>query len=146
VEWQKTKQREKGLNKASGSARLINIMKMKLLKPVLVIAGASFLLTGCIVRERTVYSSPPPAGGPAVADSTTEVEVTGPPPPDQVEVVGVAPGPGVIWIGGFWGWGPGGWAWHRGYWGRPPHPGARWFGPRYVYRGGRHIWVRGGWR
>jgi hypothetical protein len=121
----------------------MNNMNKNLLKPVLLIVGASFLLTGCIIRERTVYrNGPPPA-----ATVSTEVEVTGPPPPDQVDVVvGVVPAPGFIWIGGFWGWGPGGWAWHRGYWGRPPHPGAVWLRPHYVYRGGRHIWVHGGWR
>lgn len=128
----------------------MNIMNTKLLKPVLVVAGASFLLTGCVVRERTVYrSGPPPAGETVTADTSTEVDVSGPPPPPQEDttvVVGVPPGPDFIWVGGFWGWGPGGWAWHRGYWGHPPHPGMRWFGPRYAYRGGRHIWVRGGWR
>ena len=29
--------------------------------------------------------------------------VTAPPPP-RVEVYGVAPGPGVVWIGGYWRW------------------------------------------
>jgi hypothetical protein len=121
----------------------MNNMNKKLLKPVLLIVGASFLLTGCVIRERTVYrNGPPPA-----ATVSTELEVTGPPPPDQVDVVvGVAPAPDFIWIGGFWGWGPDGWAWHRGYWGRPPHSGAVWLRPHYAYRGGRHVWVHGGWR
>jgi hypothetical protein len=123
------------------------VMNKKIMKPVLVIAGASFLLTGCVVRERTVYSNGP-APAPAV-DSSTEVDVTGPPPPPQEDttvVVGVAPGPDYIWVGGYWGWGPGGWAWRHGYWGHPPYHGARWYGPRYVYRGGRHVYVHGYWR
>jgi hypothetical protein len=123
------------------------VMKKEIMKPVLIIAGASFLLTGCVVRERTVYrSGPAPA---PVADSSTEVDVTGPPPPPQEDttvVVGVAPGPDFVWIGGYWGWGPGGWAWRHGYWGHRPFYGARWYGPHYYYRGGRHVYVHGGWR
>jgi hypothetical protein len=115
-------------------------MKRNVWKPVLAVTGALFLVTGCVVREQATYSGPPPV-------ASADVEVAGPPPPDEVDtVVGVAPGPGFIWVGGFWGWGPGGWAWHRGYWGHPPYGGARWVRPHYAYRGGRHYWVRGGWR
>jgi hypothetical protein len=123
--------------------------KTLLLKLGLLAAGTSLLLAGCVVRERTVYrQAPPPGPAPGVAVETpgAEVDVTGPPPPDVVESVTVSPGPGFIWVGGFYEWGPRGWGWHRGYWGRPPHPGMRWYGPRYAYRGGRHVWVRGGWR
>jgi len=123
-------------------------MNKKILKPVLVIAGASFLLTGCVVRERTVYRNGP-APAPAADAPGGDVEVSGAPPPDVEDttvVVGAPPAPGFIWIGGYWGWGPGGWAWRHGYWGRPPRPGAMWIRPHYVYRGGRHYWVRGGWR
>ena len=120
-------------------------MKKTLLwKPVLLVVGGSLLMTGCVVRTRTVYRTPPPA---VVEAPGAEVDVSGPPPPDEVDtVVGVAPGPGFIWVGGYWGWGPGGWAWRHGYWGRPPHPGAVWVRPGYVFRGGRHVYVRGGWR
>jgi hypothetical protein len=75
-----------------------------------------------------------------------EVEVTGPPPPDVVETVTVAPGPGYVWIGGSYWWGPRGWEWRYGRWGRPPRRGVVWYGPRYEFRGGRHVWIRGGWR
>jgi hypothetical protein len=114
---------------------------------LLIMAAGSLLLAGCVYRERTVYSAPPPGPGPGPAPGA-EVEVSGP-PPAAVETdvaVGVAPGPDFLWVGGYWGWGPRGWAWNHGYWGRPPHPGMRWYGPRYAYRGGRHVWVRGGWR
>ena len=112
-------------------------------------ASGSLLLAGCVVRERTVYRTPPP--GVAVAPGA-EVDVNGPPPdaPPAGAVVEtdttVAPAPGMIWVTGYWGWGPAGWVWVGGHWGRPPHPGAIWIGPRYVYRGGRHVWVRGYWR
>jgi len=63
--------------------------------------------------------------GPTV---TTVVET--PPPPAPVETVGVAPGPGYVWVGGEWVWN-GGWVWVGGHWLLPPHP--------------RAVWVRGGW-
>jgi hypothetical protein len=124
------------------SGNTLYAMNNKLLKPFLIIMGTSLLLTGCVVHD---YSSEPPS---ATADTTAEVDVSGPPPADQETdvAVGVAPGPDFVWVGGFWGWGTGGWAWHRGYWGRPPHRGAAWVRPHYVNRGGRHVWVRGGWR
>lgn len=129
------------------------IMKMKLWKPVLAAAGASFLLTGCVVRERTVYRTapPPPAGAEVETSSEVVVDSDMPtaPPPGEVVVTEVDAGPppfvGGVWIGPAWGWGPGGWAWHRGYWDHP-HPGMRWYGPRYMVRGGRRVYVRGGWR
>ena len=120
-------------------------MNKKIIKSVIGLVGASLLVTGCVVRERTVYRPGPPP--PPAGESYNEVDVSGPPPPDQTDVVvGVAPGPDFIWVGGFWGWGPGGWMWHRGNWAHRPHRGAVWDRPHYVFRGGRHVWVRGGWR
>jgi len=103
------------------------------------LTASSLLLSGCVYRERVVYSQPA-AGG-----SGTEVDVEEAPPAPLVEDMGVCPGPGFVWIGGFWGW-HGHWIWQAGHWGRPPHRGAIWVGPRYIYRGGRHVWVRGYWR
>jgi hypothetical protein len=120
-------------------------MKKNMLKTVLITTGASLLLTGCVVRERTVYANPPPPA--PEAGASADVEVTGPPPADQVDtVIGVAPAPGYVWVGGSYGWGGGRWVWHAGYWGRPPHRGAVWVRPYYAYRGGRHYYVHGYWR
>jgi hypothetical protein len=126
--------------------------KTSLVKSALLVATGSLLLTGCVVREREVrYRNPPPpppppAPGVAVETPGVEVDVTGPPPTDIVEVQPIMPGPDFIWVGGYWGWGPRGWVWSHGYWGHPPRRGAVWLRPHYVYRGGRHVWVRGGWR
>lgn len=45
------------------------------------------------------------------------------PPPPQAEVVVAAPGPGYVWIGGYWGWSAGRHMWVPGRWilGRPGH-------------------------
>jgi hypothetical protein len=43
----------------------------------------------------------------------------------------VAPGPGYIWIDGYYYPVNGRYHWHEGYWTRPPYAGAAWIGPRY---------------
>ena len=93
---------------------------------------------GCVVVER-------PATAPFVVSAAPdEVVVTQDAPAPLYEVVGVAPGPGFIWVGGFWHW-DGRWVWNRGHYARPPHPGARWMGPRYLTRGGARVYVHGYW-
>src|SRR5438874_12277632 len=70
------------------------------------------------------------------------------PPAPQYEVVGVAPAPGYIWIGGAWFWEGGRYAWHPGRW-EASRPGYRWVphtwrreGNRWHMQGGR--WDREG--
>jgi hypothetical protein len=100
------------------------------------------LMSGCVVAVRpapVVYSEPmytQPAG---------EVVVDSDPPPPQYEVVGVAPGPGFIWVGGYWHWN-GRWVWYGGHYARPPHPGAVWIHARYEWHGGRRVYIAGFWR
>jgi len=56
----------------------------------------------------------------------------GPPPrPRVVRVVPRSPGPGFVWIDGYWYPVRGHYTWHEGYWTRPPYEGARWVGPRH---------------
>jgi len=102
------------------------------------------LSSGCVVAVRpapvaTVYST-----GPVYPDAPQEVVVDTAPP--LYEYVGVAPGPGFLWIGGYYHWSGARWVWYRGHYEHPPHPGARWYGPRYEVRGGARVYVRGYWR
>jgi hypothetical protein len=85
---------------------------------------ASVTLTGCVVAPAPGYY----AGGPVMVA----------PPPPQVEVVGVAPAPGLVWVGGYWNWVGGRHVWVGGHWGRG----------RAGYHWVPHAWVheRGGWR
>ena len=55
----------------------------------------------------------------------------GAPPPLRVERVVASPGPGFVWVAGYWY--PVGrhYKWHAGYWTRPPYVGARWVGPHH---------------
>jgi hypothetical protein len=90
-------------------------------------AGAlvlSMALAGCVVVPADQYY----AGGPVLVA----------PPPPRVEVVGVAPYPGYIWIGGFWNWTGHRHEWVSGRW-EAPRPGHRWV---------PHQWSQGrdGWR
>jgi hypothetical protein len=84
--------------------------------------------------------------GPERGDDGPVVEVA--PPPMQVEVVPVAPGPAYLWIGGYWGWNLGRHVWIGGRWALPPGRGYAWVpggwnrhGPGWRYRGG--YWGRG---
>jgi len=84
-------------------------MKRRLLTVAFLMAGS--LLTAC-------------AGSGAVV-------IVDPPPP-RYGVIGVAPGPGFVWVEGFWDLRGGAWVWAPGRWLRPPRPGA--------------VWVVSGWR
>ncbi len=73
------------------------------------------------------------AAGTALAQVSFGVGIRiGPPPPPRVErVVPVTPGPGYIWINGYWFAERGKWRWHAGYWTLPPYAGARWISARH---------------
>ena len=42
-----------------------------------------------------------------------------------------SPGPGYIWIDGYWDWAGRRYAWQPGYWVRRPHSNSYWMSPRY---------------
>lgn len=41
------------------------------------------------------------------------------------------PGPGFVWVDGYWSWMRGRYAWVPGYWMRPPFAGGYWMAPRH---------------
>ena len=102
------------------------------------------LNSGCVVAVRPPPPPPPPVA--EVYGEPSEVVVTQEPPAPYAEVIGVAPAPGMIWVGGYWHLYGNRWVWNRGYYARPPHAGARWYAPRYVIRGGTRVYIRGYWR
>jgi hypothetical protein len=96
-----------------------------------VLALASVTLTGCVVAPAPRYYG--------------ETVMVAPPPP-QVEVVGVAPAPGYVWLGGYWDWVGGRHVWVGGHW-EAGRPGFHWVPHRWVpYRGGYRMaaghWAR----
>ncbi|HLJ17988.1 MAG TPA: hypothetical protein VKV15_26055 [Bryobacteraceae bacterium] len=68
-----------------------------------------------------------------------------PPPPPRVEAYGYAPGPGYVWVSGFWDW-RGQWVWAPGRWARPPRPHAYWVPSRWERGHHGYAFVRGHWR
>jgi hypothetical protein len=79
--------------------------------------------------------------GPAVA----EVVVPGPPPAERVEVVGVAPYPGAVWVRGHWRWNGYAHVWVAGHWQRP-RAGYVWEPAHWVAGPGGWRFVPGHWR
>jgi hypothetical protein len=59
------------------------------------------------------------------------IRIGAPPPPRVLAVRPVAPGPGYLWVDGYWYPVAGHYRWHAGYWTRPPYEGAHWVGPHH---------------
>lgn len=72
--------------------------------------------------------------------------VVGPPPPPVYGPVGYAPGPGYVWMGGYYDLNGGRWYWRDGHWGRPPRPGAVYVTPYWERHGGSYRYHQGHWR
>jgi len=97
-------------------------------------------LSGCVVAPLPPpgYSADPGPGPVVVAQQA--------PPPLVVEPMLVAPGPGYIWIGGYWSWTGGRHVWTGGHW-AAPRPGYHWVprqwsqGPGGWHQHGGH-WAR----
>jgi hypothetical protein len=103
--------------------------RTQLARPLLLAALATAtLLGGCVVRGSI--------GVPAPTVYVGAVSVA--PPAPQVEVIGVPPQPGYVWLGGYWNWVGGRHVWVGGHW-EAGRAGYRWV---------PHEWVRagGGWR
>ncbi|MBZ5579249.1 MAG: hypothetical protein LAP40_22025 [Acidobacteriia bacterium] len=77
------------------------------------------------------------AGSALAADVSIGIQIGAPPPPRVFAVRPVGPGPGWLWIEGYWYPLAGHYRWHAGYWTRPPYEGALWVAPRH--EGGRYF-------
>jgi len=68
------------------------------------------------------------------------------PPPLRAEVVAVAPGPGYVWVPGYYRWDGAAYIWMPGRYERPPRERARWV-PAHWERDRRGwYFVEGHWR
>lgn len=68
------------------------------------------------------------------------------PPPVRVERIGVAPGHGYVWIGGFWRWNRPNYVWISGRWMVPPAGYSIWVPGRWHRNRHGWYWVEGRWR
>jgi hypothetical protein len=80
------------------------------------------------------------------AYSSEEVYVSEPAPAPRTEViVGVAPSPSHVWVGGYWTRYHNSWYWVGGRWVSRPHVGATWTAGRWEQRPRGYVWVGGHW-
>src|SRR4051794_29379834 len=96
----------------------------------LALAGTS--LSGCFVGGTTGYTSV--SGTYSDPDSYGEVYVNTPPPPPVSEYRPYPPGPGYVWVDGYWDWTGYDWYWVGGVW-APPRVGYYYVRPAYVHNG-----------
>jgi hypothetical protein len=68
------------------------------------------------------------------------------PPPAEVEVIGVAPGPDYVWIGGHHEWRGSAYVWVGGRWAARPHRRARWVAGHWRHTREGWYWVDGHWK
>ncbi len=68
------------------------------------------------------------------------------PPAPRVEGYGYAPGPGYVWIPGYYSWTGSSYSWVGGRWALPPRPHAAWVPGHYVQRYGHSEYIPGHWR
>ena len=112
--------------------------------------GAALRLAGGLgLLSIAGFSIPAATASTSLADISINLglDLEGPPPPRQEVIVGVAPGPDFVWIGGYWDGSPGHYAWVGGRWGRPPHPHGKWSAPHWDKdHDGRYHQTKGEWR
>ncbi len=89
--------------------------------------------------------TPPVVVGPGPGPGREVVIVNAPPPPRR-EVRYAQPGPGYVWIGGYWSWTGGRHVWIAGHWTLPPRGYRTWEEPRWDRRGGNYVFIEGRWR
>jgi len=86
------------------------------------------------------------ACGGGYARGYVAVQAPAPPAPYVVGAVGVAPGPGYVWLDGFWNLNGSRWVWVNGRWAVPPHPHSVWVADRWERHGSGWRYRRGHWR
>jgi hypothetical protein len=87
------------------------------------------------------------SASPVLAQIYLNIGVEAGPPPPPVEVMIAYPGPGFVWVGGYWDGAPGNYRWSRGHWDRPPAGRGHWMAPHWDRdNAGHYHKTAGGWR
>lgn len=76
--------------------------------------------------------------------ASATIEAPSVPPPPQAEAIPPAPGPGLLWVGGFWQWDGARFVWVAGKW-EPARSDATWRAPSWRIQGAGAVFVPGGW-
>ena len=72
------------------------------------------------------------------------VQAPSAPPPPRAETPPPAPGPGLVWVAGYWQWDGQRFVWVDGRW-QLPRAGATWVAPSWQVRGGGVVFMPGRW-
>lgn len=107
-------------------------MKREVVRLLGLITIAGFIATGCVSHR-------------VVATPTGEVVVTSEPPAPRHEVIGVAPSPGYLWVGGYWAHRHGRWVWIPGHYEAAPTATAHWMPGHWDRTVSGWIWTPGHW-
>ena len=99
------------------------------------VLGLCLLTSACVVAVR-------PRG---VVVAPGVVVVAQPPPPAQVEVAPPVPGPGYVWLPGYWNWNGAAYVWYPGRYEVRPAGATVWISAAWVARGGRWVFRPGHW-
>lgn len=87
----------------------------------------------------------PSASAPSYAAVSIGISVGFAPPPLPVYDQPVIPGPGYIWMPGYWAYGPYGYYWVPGTWVLPPGVGLLWTPPWWDWNGSVYVFRPGYW-
>jgi hypothetical protein len=68
------------------------------------------------------------------------------PPPARVEVVGRSPGPGYVWVKGYYRWNGAAYRWVPGHWAVRERGARAWVAGRWAHDRYGWYWVEGHWR
>jgi len=90
-------------------------------------------------------SASPPQQQVVTAGPVQQPAVVVQPPPVRVEVVPGAPGPGYVWVNGYWNWN-GAWVWVPGRYVFPPRPHLVWVPGVWIHERHGWRWHHGHWR
>src|SRR5215510_12358130 len=82
---------------------------------------------------------------PTTALAQVELTVMIAPPPLPVYEQPPIPGPGYLWVPGYWSYGPYGYFWVPGTWVEPPAVGLLWTPGYWGWRNGFYVWNGGYW-
>ena len=99
--------------------------------------GLPALALGSLLAMSACATNPPPG--------RVEVVEQGP-PVEVVETYGVAPGPGFVWVRGFYRRDAGAYVWVPGHWVQPPGRYHRWEPGRWIHTRRGWYFREGRWR
>jgi hypothetical protein len=122
---------------ARRTPRVLNFGRLRRLAARIAFCSAGALLLAFLVTA---------APAPSCAQVSVGISVTFAPPALPVYVQPFCPGPGYIWIPGYWAWDPDfGYYWVPGTWVLAPYPGLLWTPGYWGWYDSAYVWYEGYW-